>query len=72
MSNFYFRIKLDLYQCSFCWKDDLTLLIAWGSSIKLCSIKQKTHESEMSLTTVSNVNGERLPKYFVELGLFGL
>lgn len=60
-----YRIKSDLFQCSFCWKDNLTLLIAWGNSVKMCCIKPKTHESELSLTNISN--SDRTPKFYVEL-----
>lgn len=63
-----YRIKLDVYQCRMIWKDDRTLLVTWGSSIKMCCIKPKNHDSEMNLTNV--VGSERMPKYYVELGIF--
>lgn len=59
-------VKSDLCQCSFCWKDDLTLLAAWGSFIKMCCIKVRSHDSELSLASITS--SDRLPKYYVELG----
>lgn len=61
------RIKADLFQCAFCWKDNLTLLLAWGHSVKMCCIKLKTGGSELSLATSSS-SSDKLPKYYVELG----
>lgn len=68
-----YRIKADRFQCSFCWKDDLTLLTAWGASLKMCCIKRKAFESELSLTSIggggsSNGGDRQQPRYYVELG----
>ncbi len=74
-----YRIKADRFQCSFCWKDNLTLLTAWGGSIKMCCIKRKAFESELSLTSIglgssssgtAGNGGDRgqQPRYYVELG----
>ncbi|GAB1297941.1 Vacuolar protein sorting-associated protein 41 homolog [Apodemus speciosus] len=39
-------LRPDMYPCSLCWKDNLTLIIGWGTSIKICSVKER-HASEM-------------------------
>ncbi|KAH9421186.1 Vacuolar protein sorting-associated protein 41 [Dermatophagoides pteronyssinus] len=61
-----YRIKLDLYQCSFQWRNNRTLLISWGNSIKICNIRQRNYDSELSLTQAV-ISQERIRKYYVEL-----
>ncbi|XP_055277135.1 vacuolar protein sorting-associated protein 41 homolog isoform X2 [Moschus berezovskii] len=39
-------LRPDMYPCSLCWKDDVTLIIGWGTSVKICSVKER-HASEM-------------------------
>ncbi|XP_051024063.1 vacuolar protein sorting-associated protein 41 homolog isoform X2 [Acomys russatus] len=39
-------LRPDMYPCSLCWKDTVTLIIGWGTSIKICSVKER-HASEM-------------------------
>ncbi|KAJ7395232.1 Vacuolar protein sorting-associated protein 41 like protein [Pitangus sulphuratus] len=39
-------LRPDMYPCSLCWKDNLTLIIGWGNSVKICSVKER-HASEM-------------------------
>ncbi|KAM7322640.1 hypothetical protein ACRRTK_018145 [Alexandromys fortis] len=39
-------LRPDMYPCSLCWKDPVTLIIGWGTSIKVCSVKER-HASEM-------------------------
>lgn len=29
-------LRPDMYPCSLCWKDNTTLIIGWGSSVKVC------------------------------------
>lgn len=59
-----YHLKLDLYQCNVSWKNDRTLLIAWGNSIKICNIILRSHESQISL---SSVVVDRQPRFYVEL-----
>lgn len=28
-------LRPDMYPCSLCWKDNLTLIIGWGNSVKV-------------------------------------
>ncbi|KAM3928991.1 vacuolar protein sorting-associated protein 41 homolog [Leptodactylus fuscus] len=39
-------LRPDMYPCSLFWKDNLTLVIGWGKSVKICSVKER-HASEM-------------------------
>uniref|UniRef100_A0A2K5ISK2 Vacuolar protein sorting-associated protein 41 homolog n=1 Tax=Colobus angolensis palliatus TaxID=336983 RepID=A0A2K5ISK2_COLAP len=40
-------LRPDMYPCSLCWKDNVTLIIGWGTSVKvICSVKER-HASEM-------------------------
>ena len=29
-------LRPDMYPCSLCWKDNVTLIIGWGTSVKVC------------------------------------
>uniref|UniRef100_A0A1A7ZVV9 Vacuolar protein sorting-associated protein 41 homolog n=1 Tax=Nothobranchius furzeri TaxID=105023 RepID=A0A1A7ZVV9_NOTFU len=31
----------DMYPCSLCWKDDTTLIVGWGTSVKICVVKER-------------------------------
>ncbi|XP_069776750.1 vacuolar protein sorting-associated protein 41 homolog isoform X7 [Narcine bancroftii] len=37
--NMYFRP--DMYLCSLCWKDNITLIIGWATSVKVCVVKER-------------------------------
>lgn len=53
------RIKRDnegLDKCQFCWKDDRTLLIGWNNTVKVCLIKERSHEIQ-----------KELPRKYVEI-----
>ncbi|XP_063778599.1 vacuolar protein sorting-associated protein 41 homolog isoform X1 [Pseudophryne corroboree] len=39
-------LRPDMYPCSLFWKDSLTLVIGWGKSVKICSVKER-HASEI-------------------------
>ncbi|XP_075442772.1 vacuolar protein sorting-associated protein 41 homolog isoform X2 [Ascaphus truei] len=39
-------LRPDMYPCSIFWKDNLTLVIGWGKSVKICSVKER-HASEL-------------------------
>ncbi|KAM4688354.1 vacuolar protein sorting-associated protein 41 homolog [Discoglossus pictus] len=39
-------LRPDMYPCSLFWKDSLTLVIGWGKSVKICSVKER-HASEL-------------------------
>uniref|UniRef100_A0A3B5QKV9 Vacuolar protein sorting-associated protein 41 homolog n=1 Tax=Xiphophorus maculatus TaxID=8083 RepID=A0A3B5QKV9_XIPMA len=34
-------LRPDMYPCSLCWKDDTTLIVGWGTSIKICTVKER-------------------------------
>uniref|UniRef100_A0A3P9KGQ5 Vacuolar protein sorting-associated protein 41 homolog n=1 Tax=Oryzias latipes TaxID=8090 RepID=A0A3P9KGQ5_ORYLA len=34
-------LRPDMYPCSLCWKDDTTLIVGWGTSIKICAVKER-------------------------------
>ncbi|KAK7123924.1 hypothetical protein R3I93_022129 [Phoxinus phoxinus] len=34
-------LRPDMYLCSLCWKDNTTLIIGWGSSVKICAVKER-------------------------------
>uniref|UniRef100_A0A674CUY6 Vacuolar protein sorting-associated protein 41 homolog n=1 Tax=Salmo trutta TaxID=8032 RepID=A0A674CUY6_SALTR len=36
-------LRPDMYPCSLCWKDNSTLIIGWGSSVKICAVKERDH-----------------------------
>ncbi|CAB1340653.1 unnamed protein product, partial [Coregonus sp. 'balchen'] len=36
-------LRPDMYPCSLCWKDNSTLIVGWGSSIKICAVKERGH-----------------------------
>uniref|UniRef100_A0A3P8ZP99 Vacuolar protein sorting-associated protein 41 homolog n=1 Tax=Esox lucius TaxID=8010 RepID=A0A3P8ZP99_ESOLU len=36
-------LRPDMYPCSLCWKDNTTLIVGWGSSIKICAVKERDH-----------------------------
>uniref|UniRef100_A0A8D1ISL9 Vps41 beta-propeller domain-containing protein n=1 Tax=Sus scrofa TaxID=9823 RepID=A0A8D1ISL9_PIG len=39
-------LRPDMYPCSLCWKDSVTLIVGWGTSVKICSVKER-HAGEM-------------------------
>ncbi|XP_043920775.1 vacuolar protein sorting-associated protein 41 homolog isoform X2 [Protopterus annectens] len=39
-------LRSDMYPCRLCWKDSVTLIIGWGNSIKICSVKER-HPNEL-------------------------
>ncbi|XP_069469381.1 vacuolar protein sorting-associated protein 41 homolog isoform X2 [Ambystoma mexicanum] len=39
-------LRPDMYPCSLCWKDNLTLIIGWARSVKICSVKER-HANEI-------------------------
>uniref|UniRef100_A0A8C7YMU2 Vacuolar protein sorting-associated protein 41 homolog n=1 Tax=Oryzias sinensis TaxID=183150 RepID=A0A8C7YMU2_9TELE len=34
-------LRPDMYPCSLCWKDNTTLIVGWGTSIKICAVKER-------------------------------
>uniref|UniRef100_A0A673C4M9 Vacuolar protein sorting-associated protein 41 homolog n=1 Tax=Sphaeramia orbicularis TaxID=375764 RepID=A0A673C4M9_9TELE len=34
-------LRPDMYPCSLCWKDNTTLIVGWGTSIKMCVVKER-------------------------------
>ncbi|XP_023280539.1 vacuolar protein sorting-associated protein 41 homolog, partial [Seriola lalandi dorsalis] len=34
-------LRPDMYPCSLCWKDNATLIVGWGTSIKICVVKER-------------------------------
>lgn len=38
-------LRPDMYPCSLCWKDNTTLIVGWGMSIKVCSFSAELHQS---------------------------
>jgi hypothetical protein len=53
------RLRPELYRCSLCWKDETTLLIGWGDTIKMCSIKNRVMQ-----------DARDLPSRYVEIGKY--
>lgn len=47
--------------CRFCWKDKRTLLIGWGCSVKVCLIKERSHE------VLNETQLKELPWKYVEI-----
>ena len=35
------RLRPDVYKCSLHWKNDMTLLLGWADSVKVCEVKRK-------------------------------
>uniref|UniRef100_UPI00398E8932 vacuolar protein sorting-associated protein 41 homolog isoform X2 n=1 Tax=Pristiophorus japonicus TaxID=55135 RepID=UPI00398E8932 len=35
------NFRPDMYLCSLCWKDNLTLIIGWATSVKVCVVKER-------------------------------
>ncbi|KAF3703710.1 Vacuolar protein sorting-associated protein 41 -like protein S53 [Channa argus] len=50
-------LRPDMYPCSLCWKDNATLIVGWGTSIKICVVKER-NPTEM----------RDLPSRYVEIG----
>lgn len=57
--------ELELHQaqeaCQFCWKDKRTLLIGWSNTIKVCLIKERSHE------VLNEAQLKELPRKYVEI-----
>lgn len=34
-------LRPEMYHCSLCWKDNTTLIIGWGTSVKICVVKER-------------------------------
>ncbi|KAF3836339.1 hypothetical protein F7725_028897 [Dissostichus mawsoni] len=34
-------LRPDMYPCSLCWKNNSTLIVGWGTSIKICVVKER-------------------------------
>ena len=47
--------------CQFCWKDKRTLLIGWGNTVKVCLIKERSHEA------MNETQLKELPRKYVEI-----
>lgn len=40
-------LRPDMYPCSLCWKDNTTLIVGWGTSIKVCFVScSSEHRSQ--------------------------
>ncbi|XP_067888326.1 vacuolar protein sorting-associated protein 41 homolog isoform X2 [Heterodontus francisci] len=35
------NFRPDMYLCSLCWKDNITLIIGWATSVKVCVVKER-------------------------------
>ncbi|XP_059501806.1 vacuolar protein sorting-associated protein 41 homolog [Stegostoma tigrinum] len=35
------NFRPDMYLCSLCWKDNVTLIIGWATSVKVCVVKER-------------------------------
>ncbi|XP_042202802.1 vacuolar protein sorting-associated protein 41 homolog isoform X2 [Callorhinchus milii] len=44
-------LRPDMYLCSLCWKDNVTLIIGWGTSVKVCVVKQRDPTDVRDLPT---------------------
>ncbi|KAL5007431.1 hypothetical protein ScPMuIL_016237 [Solemya velum] len=42
-------LRPDLYRCHLCWKDNRTLLLGWGTKIKICVVKDRQGSSNNDL-----------------------
>uniref|UniRef100_S4RIT6 Vacuolar protein sorting-associated protein 41 homolog n=1 Tax=Petromyzon marinus TaxID=7757 RepID=S4RIT6_PETMA len=49
-------LRPEIYPCSLCWKDDLTLFIGWADTVKICVVKER----------VATENRD-LPRRYVEI-----
>lgn len=47
--------------CQFCWKDKRTLLIGWSNTVKVCLIKERSHE------VMNDTQLKELPRKYVEI-----
>lgn len=47
--------------CRFCWKDKRTLLIGWTNTVKVCIIKERSHE------VLNDSQLKSLPRKYVEI-----
>jgi len=60
------RIKRDSeleleHSCQLCWKDSRTLLIGWGNTVKVCLVKDRSHE------VLNETQLKELPRKYVEI-----
>uniref|UniRef100_A0A8C4NBS6 Vacuolar protein sorting-associated protein 41 homolog n=1 Tax=Eptatretus burgeri TaxID=7764 RepID=A0A8C4NBS6_EPTBU len=42
-------LREEMYPCSLCWSDDLTLLIGWAHSVKVCIVKERARSEARDL-----------------------
>lgn len=67
-------VERGLEICKFCWKDNRTLLIGWGNSVKICMIKDRTQELfyEPQLKELPRKYVEITSMFETELKILGL
>ena len=42
----------ELYRCNLCWRDNRTLLIGWGNSVKVCAVKERPKKDVRDLPSL--------------------
>ena len=38
------ELRPELHRCNLCWKDSRTLIIGWGSNVKVCVVKERAEQ----------------------------
>ncbi|XP_065186438.1 vacuolar protein sorting-associated protein 41 homolog [Sycon ciliatum] len=44
--------RAELYRCNLCWRGDRTLLIGWGNSVKVCTVKERPKKDVRDLPSL--------------------
>ncbi|XP_014884004.1 vacuolar protein sorting-associated protein 41 homolog isoform X1 [Poecilia latipinna] len=67
-------LRPDMYPCSLCWKDDTTLIIGWGTSIKICVVKERkpTEMRDLPSRYVEIVDLSKVSAFETEFFICGL
>ncbi|KAI2649119.1 hypothetical protein H4Q32_020331 [Labeo rohita] len=64
------NLRPDMYPCSLCWKDNTTLIIGWGSSVKVCfqniCISVSAFETEFFISGLAPLADQLVTLYYVK------
>ncbi|XP_022090770.1 vacuolar protein sorting-associated protein 41 homolog [Acanthaster planci] len=50
------KLRPEIYPCKLCWKDNITLIVGWANTIKICVVKERRQ-----------LEGKDMPNRYVEI-----
>ncbi|XP_033639458.1 vacuolar protein sorting-associated protein 41 homolog isoform X2 [Asterias rubens] len=50
------KLRPEIYPCQLCWKDNVTLLVGWANTVKICVVKERRQ-----------LEGKDMPNRYVEI-----